>query len=577
LAAGALDRSAIAAALRELGDLLALKGENPFKIRAYETGARALEGLDGDLALLIAQGRLTETAGIGEALAGKIAELHATGHCAALDKLRGELPAGMVELVKLPNFGPKKAKALHEALGIASVAELKAACEAGRVRTVKGFGEKTEHKILEGIAQAAARGKRHLLSDARAVGEELLAFLRAVPAVERAELGGSARRWRETVADLDVLVATRDPVAVMDRFVTFPKVAQVEGRGDTKCTVRLADGFQIDLRAMPPEDWATALHHFTGSKAHHTKLRGLARDLGYTLSEWGLQRLDDGSKIPIASEAELYAKLGLPEIPPELREDEGEIEAARDGTLPTDLIELQDIRGLVHCHTIHSDGRATIAEMARGADAMGMAYLTITDHSPTASYAKGVQADRLKAQWDEIDRVQEKVRVRLLKGTESDILADGALDYPDAILERFEVIIASVHSRMGLDEEAMTRRLVTAMRLPFFKIWGHALGRLLLEREPFACRVEEILDAIAASRAAVEVNGDPRRLDLEPRWIRAARRRGIKLVISVDAHSVEGLGNLRFGVHTARRGWVRKGEVLNALELEEFRRAVRPV
>jgi DNA polymerase (family 10) len=332
----------------------------------------------------------------------------------------------------------------------------------------------------------------------------------------------------------------------------------------------------VDLRAMPPDDWATALHHFTGSKAHHTKLRGIARDLGYTVSEWGLQRLDDGKKVPIASEAELYAKLGMQEVPPEQREDEGEIEAAREGTLAKDLIELADLRGMVHCHTIHSDGKATIEEMARGAEAMGLSYLTITDHSPTASYAHGVQADRLKAQWDEIDRVQARVRIRLLKGTESDILSDGALDYPDAVLERFDVIIASVHSRLGMDEDTMTRRLVSAMKLPVFKIWGHALGRLLLEREPFACRVEEVLDAAAASRAAVEINGDPHRLDLEPRWVRAARRRGLKFVISADAHSVAALGNLRFGVHTARRGWVRKGEVLNALDLDGFRKAVRP-
>jgi DNA polymerase (family 10) len=574
---GALDRYAIAAALREIGDLLALKGENQFKIRAYETGARAVEGISGDLEEVVEKAKLTDVPGIGDALAGKITELFKTGSCAALDKLRSELPAGMVELVKLPNFGPKKAKALHEALGISSVAELKAACETGRVRAVKGFGERTEEKILEGIAQAASRGKRHLLVDGLAVGEEILAHLRSSPAVERAELGGSARRWRETVADLDVLVATRDPVAVMDRFVAFPQVKQVEGRGDTKCSVVLASGMQVDLRAMPPDDWATALHHFTGSKAHHTKLRGLARDLGYTVSEWGLQRLDDGKKVPIGSEAELYAKLGLPEIPPELREDEGEIEAAREGTLPADLVELSDIRGMVHCHTIYSDGKATIDEMARAAEAMGLSYLTITDHSPTASYAGGVKIDRLKTQWEEIDRVQERVRIRLLKGTESDILGEGGLDYPDDILERFDVIIASVHSRLQMDEDAMTRRLIAAMKLPVFKIWGHALGRLLLEREPFAVRMEELLDVIAASRAAVEINGDPHRLDLEPRWIRAARRRDIKFVVSTDAHSVAALGNLRFGVHTARRGWVRKGEVLNALDFDGFRKAVRPV
>jgi DNA polymerase (family 10) len=349
---------------------------------------------------------------------------------------------------------------------------------------------------------------------------------------------------------------------------------------------------------VPPEDFATLLHHFTGAKAHHVVLRGLARDRGLTLSEWGLYRLpprsagaaaavdappldapprDPSAKVAVESEAALYAALGLPFIPPELREGTGEIEAAQAGELPDDLVAIDDVRGMVHCHTTFSDGRATLEEMARAADALGMEYMTITDHSPTAGYAGGLDEDRLRLQWDELARVQEKVRVKLLRGTESDILEDGALDYPDRILEQLDVIVASVHSRMKMDEDTMTRRLVRCMSLPVFKIWGHALGRLLLSRPSFACRVDEVLDALAASRGAVEVNGDPKRLELEPRWLRAATARGLRVTLSVDAHSVRDLTYLRNAVTVARRGWVRRGQVLNALPFEEFREAVRPV
>jgi len=373
------------------------------------------------------------------------------------------------------------------------------------------------------------------------------------------------------------VASTARPDEVGARLAAFPLATEVLAQGGTKTSVRLASGVQVDLRVVAPGDHATALHHLTGSKAHHVKLRGLARDRGYSLSEYGLARLDGGGKVEVASEEALYALLGLPFIPPELREDEGEIEAALAGTLPHDLVRVEDVRGFVHCHTRWSDGRATLEEMALAAEALGMEYLTVTDHSPSAHYAGGLTVDRLKQQWDEIARVQERVSLRLLRGTESDITEDGALDFPDDVLEQLDVIVASVHSRFKMDEEEMTRRLVRAMRLPVFKIWGHARGRLLLEREPFACRMEEVLDALAASRGAVEVNGDPKRLELEPRFLRMARERGIPVVLSVDAHSTAALGFLRYAAATARRGWVRRGEVLNALGADAFARAVRPV
>jgi DNA polymerase (family 10) len=590
-----VDKFGIARALREIGMLLELEGENPFKVRAYENGARALEALAGDVAPVIQSGRLLELPGIGEALARKIADIHATGTTALLDRLRASYPAGTLELLQVPELGPKKARALQQALGIANVAELEKACLEGRVRGVKGFGEKTEQKILEGLRRMKARAadRRFLLADALAAGAALLDHLRTSPAVERAEVAGSTRRFRETVADVDLVVASRSPAAVVERFVAFPQAAEVLARGDSKTTVRLASGLQVDLRIVPPEDFATLLHHLTGSKAHHVKLRGIARDAGYTLSEWGLYELpprprgsppppedqppDPSAKVRIASEEDLYAALGLAYVPPELREDAGELEAARDRTLPPDLVTIDDVRGLVHCHTTWSDGRASLEEMARAAEALGVEYMTITDHSRTAGYAGGLDEDRMKLQWDEIARVQEKVKVRLLRGTESDILDDGALDYPDRILEQLDVVVASVHSRHKMDEDQMTRRLVRCMKLPVFKIWGHALGRLLLDRDPFACRVEEVLDALGSSRGAVEVNGDPKRLELEPRWLRAATARGIPVVLSVDAHSIRDLGYLRYAVGVARRGWVRRGQVLNTLPLDEFRAAVRPV
>ncbi len=587
-----LDKFGVARALREIGALLELEGENPFKIRAYENGARALEGLTQDLGTLVAEKRLTDVPGIGDALAGKIASLHTTGRSDTLDKLRARHPPGILELLEVPDLGPKKISALNAALGVAGLAELEAACREGRVAGVKGFGERTQARILEGIERVRARAanRRVLLFEALAEAAPLVEFLRASPAAEAVELAGSVRRGREMVADLDLVAASRDPAALASRLGTYPG-AEILARGDTKTTARLAHGLQVDLRVVPPEDFATLLHHLTGSKAHHVKLRGVAREQGYTLSEWGLFRLPPGhpasgatdgpppgsEKVPLESEAALYRALGMQPVPPELREDEGEIEAARAGTLPEDLVAIDDVRGMVHCHTLWSDGRASLEEMARAAEALGMEYLTVTDHSGSAGYAGGLDADRIRRQWDEIDRVQEKVRIRLLRGSEADILEDGALDWPASILERLDVVVASIHSRMRMDEDAMTRRLVRAMALPVFKIWGHALGRLLGERDPFACRVEEVLDALAGSRGAVEVNGDPKRLEADPRLLRLARERGIPVVLSVDAHSVRDLGYLRWAVATARRGWVRRGDVLNARPFEAFRRAVRPV
>jgi DNA polymerase (family X) len=387
-------------------------------------------------------------------------------------------------------------------------------------------------------------------------------------------VAGALRRWTETVDDLIIVVASTRPAAAIEYALASPLIVMVTRREESFCRATLTTGVPIEVRAVPPNRYPGELLHATGARAHIEHLGRLARARGLTLEPSGIHR--GRRQLPADGEADLYRHLGLPYIPPELREDTGELEAASRGALPDDLVALGDVHGLVHCHTVYSDGKHTVEQMARAADALGMHYLTITDHSPTASYAGGLTVDRLKAQWDEIARVQESVRVRLLRGTESDILADGSLDYPDAVLEQLDVVIASIHSRLRMDAEQMTRRLVQALTLPWFKIWGHALGRLVLSRPPIDCRVEEVLDAVARSRAAVEINGDPHRLDLPPRWIRAARERGIRFVISTDAHSVAELENARYGVAMARRGWTRRDEVLNTLDTEAFARAVSP-
>jgi DNA polymerase (family X) len=565
------DKFEVARALREIALLLEVDGANPFKVRAYERGARAVEVLREDVTVLAREGRLKEVPGIGAALASTITEIANTGRSEQLEKLKARLPAGVLALH--PVLSLPRIKAVHDALGISTLDELKAAAEEGRLRTVSGFGEKTEAKVLEAIRGLAARSQETLLYEATREAEGVLEHLRAAPMVERAEAGGALRRRCETVTGIEIVVGSRKPAAALDHALGFGLITDVVPKDAAAVSARIA-GIALNVEIVPPAGFAFALHRSTGSAAHRAKLAVVAEARGLWWDDDGLSKA--GRRLPIATEEDLYRHLGLPYIPPEMREDAGEVEAAVTGTLPEDLVAREDIRGLVHCHTTYSDGKHSVLEMARGAEALGMQYLTITDHSPTAFYAGGLPLDRLKRQWEDIDRAQEQVAVRLLRGTESDILADGSLDYPDAVLEKLDVIIASVHNRHKMDAAAMTKRIAAAMRKPQFKVWGHALGRYVLTRPPFACDVERILDVIAESRAAVEINGDPHRLDMEPRWIREARKRDIRFVISTDAHSVKALENVRWGIDMARRGWVRKDEVLNTLGVDGFREAVRP-
>ncbi len=561
-----LDRNAVARSLREMGELLTLAGEDRFRARAYERAARVLERVDADLAALVDQGRLTQLPDIGKGLAAVIAELHLTGRSAALDALRAGLPPGALELSRAAGLSLKRIAAIHAALGVETVAELAAACEAGRVRGVKGVGAKAERRILEAIqAPKPAAEVRIPIHQAHTLADSLLAHLRTAPSVVDIAVAGALRRAAEAIDRVVIVAASTAPEALVRHALDFSLVGTVTARNESGCTATLLNGVTMELRVVDPGRFGLELFHATGSPEHVADVERVARARTLLLSA-----------APLADESDLYRRLGLPFIAPELRDGAGEVDAALGGTLPGDLVSVTDLRGMVHCHTGYSDGQHTIEEMARAADAMGARYLTITDHSPTASYAHGVPLDRLREQWDEIARVQELVSVRLLRGTESDILADGGLDYPDAILEQLDVVIASIHARHRMDADQMTTRLVRAMRHPCFKIWGHPLGRLVFSRPPIACRVEEVLDAIAGSRAAVEINGDPHRLDLPPRFIRAARARGIRFVISTDAHSVAELDNQRYGTAMARRGWVRRGEVLNALDAEGFARAVSP-
>ena len=572
-----MSRFEIVAALQEIGLLLQLKAGDPYRARAYTKAAQAIAEFDGDFPALVEQKRLTDIKGIGQSLAGVIDELYATGRSSLLLKLRGEVPPGALTLSQVPGLTLKKIKKLNDALGISSIGDLKAAIESGKLREVPGFGEKTERALLEQISRSENRDNRMLLIQALRVAEKVIAHIRSYPDLVYVDVAGSSRRWKETVSTIRITAsASGTATDLIGHFLRFPLIAQIENQNATTVAARLLEGARIVFSVAPSDQYWNLLHHETGSRAHLKQLADVARTNGIELTPTKMRLIAKRKVLRVESESDIYRHLDMQYVPPELREDVGEIEAALSHAIPDDLITIEDIQGMVHCHTIYSDGGNTIEEMALAAESMGMKYMTITDHSPTAHYARGVELDRLKRQWDEISRVQEHVAIKLLRGTESDILRDGALDYPDRVLEQFDVIIASIHNRYKLDEDEMTRRVINAMKNPFFKVWGHPLGRLVQRRPPIACRVEEILDVIAKSGAAIEISGDPHRLDMEPRWTREARKRHIKFVISTDAHSTSDLHNLKFGVGIARRAGVRGREVLNTLGARAFQKCVKP-
>lgn len=539
-------------------------GQYRFKAKAYNAGARSIQAV-GDLDRLVREDQLTTVPRIGSALASQIKQLYLTGESSVLEELRKEFPVGIVQLSMVPGLSLTKVKQLHDELGINSVEELKAAAEAGKLRDIKGFGAKTEQRLLEQLSKPKETSRQRLyLHHAWNTAEQVIEYMKTNRGLSDISVAGSLRRWVETVDVIDIVASGKKPEALVEHFLGLPLILSSERNGDNSCIASLADSAVVSFTAVTPAEYPVVLFSRTGSEAHVDKVSARV-----------MSQKKKATRMP-RDEAELYERAGMQYVPPELREDQGEVEAAIEGKLPEDLLTLDDIKGMVHCHTTYSDGKHTLEQMVRTAEAMGMKYITITDHSPTAFYAGGLKAEDLYRQWDEIDELQSTVKIKILRGTESDILANGGLDYPDRILEQLDCIVASVHARYKMDSRKMTERIVTAMQQPVFKVWGHALGRLIQRRPPFECDLERILDVIAESKAAIEINGDPYRLDLEPRWVREARKRKIKFVISVDAHSMGALNNLKFGVAMARRGWVTKREVLNALPLASFTKAVKP-
>jgi len=562
------DRAAVADSLEEIGLLLELLGENPFKTRAYANAARVLRGLDTDLGELVRTRRLGDLKGFGPALVEIFSTLVRTGELSYLTGLRKQVPPGLLEWLAIPGLGPKKARMLHLTLGIATLDELEAAAKAGKLRTIDGFGPASEKKILDGIARVRAHSGRYLRNVVLAEAERLLTRVAAVRGVGQAAIAGSVRRGAETSKDIDLVVTAKDGEAVMDAFTSDPGVAEVTGRGPTKSSVRLAGGPGADLRVVPPESYPFALLYFTGSKAHNIAIRGRAQKMGLRLNEYALVRESDLKPVPCRDEAAIYKTLGLAWVPPELREDRGEIEAAETGTLP-DLIEASDLEGILHCHSTWSDGSASIAEMAEAARALGMSYLGLCDHSRSAAYANGLSIERVREQHAEIDALNATLggSFRVLKGIEVDILADGALDYPDAVLESFDLVVASVHSRFNLTSGEQTARMIRAIRSGHVDIVGHPTGRLLLTRDPYPLDLFAVLDAAAEAGVAVEINAHPQRLDLDPAALRHGLARGMKTAIDPDAHAPSELSYVSFGIDTARRGWARADDVLNARPL----------
>jgi DNA polymerase (family 10) len=582
----------IAAAFEQVADLLEYEGENAFRIRAYRGAARTigtlvepLAGVRGDPAR-----RLTDLDGIGADLAGKIEVLLDTGRLPLLDELQARVPAVAFELMRVPGLGPKKAKSLVDQLGIGSLPELEAACREGRVAELKGFGAKTQAAILGNIAFAMDPGHARLLwEQADDVAGSLLAWLRQCPAARQVEAAGSWRRGRETVGDLDLVVDGDDAAAVMDRLAAWPETAAVLQRGDTRMSIRGPQALQIDLRVVPAASFGAALQYFTGSKEHNVKLRSRARDRGLTINEYGVHRLepptaggrpDSSGTVAGRTEAEVYAAVGLAWIPPELREGRDELERAAAGTLPV-LVELADIRGDLHMHTTATDGEDTLADMVRAAVARGLEYIAITDHGQRVTMARGLDRDRLLRQWDEIDRLNESLAAEgtppivVLKGIEVDMLERGGLDLPDEILARADWVVASLHYGQNQPRDRITARIVEAIENPFVRVIGHPTGRLINRRPPYDVDIEALIAAAARTGTFLEINANPWRLDLDDRHAAAAKRAGVRLVISTDAHSTRGLDVMRCGILQARRAGLEPDDVANTRTLAGLRDQMR--
>jgi DNA polymerase (family 10) len=559
----------IANAFDEIGDILEFQGANTFRVRAYRNAARTIRDLHEPIAALVDHPTrvLTEIQGIGKDLADKINALVRTQKLPMLEELRAQVPESALAMMRIPGLGPKKAAALNKELGIKSLAELKEACDAGRVRTLKGFGEKTEQIILAGMTLAATATVRMYWADADEIAQALRQHLSACEAVQQLELAGSYRRGKDTIGDLDALVVAVDVKAVMDHFGLFRETKEVIARGDTKMSLRTAAGLQIDLRVVPAESFGAALQYFTGSKEHNVVVRGLAKQHGLKINEYGVYRVEDGKETYVAgrTEAEVYATLGLPVFPPELRENRREFEWAAAGELPA-LITEADIRGDLHMHTTATDGKATLEEMVAAAQAKGLDFICITDHSQRVSMARGLDPVRVRAQWQAIDKLRKSLPkgFTLLKGIECDILEKGGMDLPDDVLAEADFVIASIHYGQKQPRQQLTDRLLGALENPHVDLIAHPTGRILNKRDAYDVDLDAVFAAAKRMGKLLELNAHPARLDLNDVYCAAAKSHGIPIVINTDAHSTAELGMMRYGILQARRAGLTKHDVANA-------------
>jgi DNA polymerase (family 10) len=563
----------IARIFEETADLLEIQGENPFRIRAYRTAARTIETLAIPAASLASKGCLDELPGIGSDLAGKIATILETGTLPLLQQLTAKTPESLVQMLRIPGLGPKRAKQIYDTLGIKTLDALETAAKTGRLRALPGIKETIEHKILQGLADLRGHSGRWRLADADAYLQPLLTYLTADPAFARLEVAGSYRRRKDTVGDIDILVASSHPGAVVKRFASYPRVKQVQAEGSTRSAVVLDCGLQVDLRVIPAASFGSALHYFTGAKAHNIAIRALGLKRGLKINEYGVFR--GTRRLGGRSEEQVFAAVGLPLIPPELREARGEIEAAHEGRLPR-LIELSDIRGDLQVHTNATDGVHELAEMVDAARRRGYEYIAITDHTKAVRVAGGLSRGAFHRQFKAIERLQKRCSgITILKGAEVDILDNGDLDLDDATLAELDVVVAAVHSKFNMPRPAMTKRIIRALRHPHVQILAHPTGRLIGKREPYQVDLDQILTAAADHGVALEINAQPERLDIDDAQARAAHDAGVALVISTDAHRIEELGYMRYGVDQARRGWCEARHVLNTRPLAELRKVLR--
>ncbi len=579
-----MNKDQVAGVLVNIATLLELKGENPFKSRAYVNAARMLEGMSEPLDKVIADGRLGEMKSIGEALQLKITELATTGKLAYYEELKAATPPGLVAMLDIPGLGPKRIKMMHDELGIETVEQLECACQEGKVAKLKGFGEKTALNICEGINRRRAYASRHLLSAALPLAEALLEALRSHPAVTRCSTAGSLRRHREVIGDIDLLASSKHPAEVLDFFTRQPGILNVIAQGDTKASVLLAGGIQSDLRVVSDAEFPFALMYFTGSKEHNIVMRQRAIERGLRLNEYGLfhskvETRDPKLLVPCPTEEAIFEQLALHDIPPEMREDMGEIVLAEQGPLPR-LLEWTDLKGSLHNHSTWSDGHQRPEDIAKSMRELGLAYWAITDHSKSSFQANGLEASRVRQQLVEIRGInallaKEGSDFRLLTGAEVDILRDGKLDFPDTLLAELDVVVASLHQSFNQTEAEITSRLIGAARNPYVHMLGHLTGRLLLEREAYPVDQRAVIDACAETGTWLELNANPMRFDLDWRLWPYAQSKDVKCVINCDAHRFEHAGYLRLGAGIARKGWLTKADVINTLPLEKLKKALQ--